>query len=46
MAEIQIWLTYHIANDDSGYKECVQEMLSNRAEQAAKERRWFKTLFR
>jgi hemerythrin len=51
MAELQIWLTYHISNDDNDYKECVKKMLEqkvlekieDRAE--SKKKSWFNTLF-
>ncbi|MDR1615324.1 MAG: bacteriohemerythrin [Campylobacteraceae bacterium] len=46
MAEIQIWLTYHITNDDSDYKECVKKMLSCKVAQNINGKSWFKTLFR
>ncbi|MDR2080595.1 MAG: bacteriohemerythrin [Campylobacteraceae bacterium] len=51
MAELQIWLTYHISNDDMDYKECVKKMLLNknmqRIEDRAETKRksWFQILF-
>ncbi|MDR0666316.1 MAG: bacteriohemerythrin [Campylobacteraceae bacterium] len=51
MAELQIWLTHHIAQDDNDYKQCVEKMLEdkslkrleNRVE--SKKKSWFATLF-
>ncbi|MDR0761452.1 MAG: bacteriohemerythrin [Campylobacteraceae bacterium] len=51
MAEIQIWLTHHIVQDDSDYKEYVKKMiedkntkrLENRVE--SKKKSWFSALF-
>jgi hemerythrin len=51
MAEIQIWLTHHIACDDNDYKECVKKMLENKnikqLENRTENKRksWFSALF-
>ncbi|MDR2341703.1 MAG: bacteriohemerythrin [Campylobacteraceae bacterium] len=51
MAELQIWLTYHISNDDNDYKECVKNMLEEKAIKKIEERAetkkksWFQILF-
>ncbi|MDR2100866.1 MAG: bacteriohemerythrin [Campylobacteraceae bacterium] len=51
MAELQIWLTYHISNDDMDYRNCVKKILANKTLRNIKDRAetkrksWFKTLF-
>ncbi|MDR2099413.1 MAG: bacteriohemerythrin [Campylobacteraceae bacterium] len=52
MAELQIWLTHHILNDDNDYKDCVKKMFSDKAVKRKEERTkaqkrgWFSILFR
>ncbi|MDR1007655.1 MAG: bacteriohemerythrin [Campylobacteraceae bacterium] len=52
MAEIQIWLTHHIAYDDNDYKECVKKMLEYKSSKQLKnkivheKKGWFSALFR
>ncbi|MDR2635502.1 MAG: bacteriohemerythrin [Campylobacteraceae bacterium] len=51
MAEIQIWLTHHIACDDNDYKECVKNMLEDKSIKQLetrtenKKKSWFSILF-
>jgi len=50
MAELQIWLTHHILNDDKDYSSFVKKMLEDKAcakiiEQNAKKKSWFARLF-
>ncbi|MFV0481073.1 MAG: bacteriohemerythrin [Campylobacteraceae bacterium] len=47
MAELQIWLTHHILNDDKDYKDSIQKMLLERKNVKKEEpkKSWFQRLF-
>ncbi|MDR3346137.1 MAG: bacteriohemerythrin [Campylobacteraceae bacterium] len=50
MAELQIWLTHHILNDDKDYSPFVKKMLEDKArvssiQRTAKKKSWFARLF-